>query len=109
MCKFKGNWDTQVSQEISHRWYELTNDISKRPSVQINRCVLTNVRQEDIKSGELHRFADASKTAYGGVVYLRMVKKGSAVTQLIASKSKLVLMKGDTIPRLELMASHKHQ
>ena len=39
VCKLKVNRDAQVSQEISHKWHELTNDISQKPLVHINRCI----------------------------------------------------------------------
>ena len=80
----------KVSETRLYRWYELINDISKKSAVQINRYVLTNVHQEDITLIELHRYADASRIAHGGVVYLIFTQKGSAnrQTQLIASKSK---------------------
>ena len=72
ICKLKANWDAQLSKEIRDRWYELKIDISKEPSLEINRLVLTDITQENIKSLSLHGFADASQIAYGGVVYLRI-------------------------------------
>ena len=86
ICKLKANWDAQLSKEIRDRWHELKIDISKEPSLEINRLVLTDITQENIKSLSLHGFADASQIAYGGVVYLRIETELSTFTKLLASK-----------------------
>lgn len=55
---------------------------------------------------ELHGFADASKFAYGAVVYLRIVDGNKVFVSLIQAKTKVAPMKPLlTIPRLELCAA----
>ena len=52
---------------------------------------------------ELHGFYDASKHAYAGVGYLRMIDSdGSVHFSLVTSKTKVAPIKCLTIPRLEL-------
>ena len=105
ICNLKVNWDAPLSREMSDRWHELVNDISVEPWVAINRSVTTTTPRASIKSINHHVFSDASQIAYGGVVYLIIETDDSSHTELIASKSKLAPLKGETIPRLELMAA----
>ena len=57
----------------------------------------------NITSAQLHGFSDASEKAYSGVVYLRLEDSNGAVyTSLIISKTRVALIKRQTIPRLEL-------
>ena len=57
-------------------------------------------------SFELHGFSDASSQAYGAVVYLRTVyKDGSTSSIIVASKTRMVPVRAQTIPRLELLAA----
>ena len=53
---------------------------------------------------DLHGFADASKGAYAAVVYIK-VSGETAPARLLASKTRVALMKAQTIPRLELCAA----
>ncbi|GFX82967.1 integrase catalytic domain-containing protein [Trichonephila clavipes] len=51
-------------------------------------------------------YADASKSAYGAVMYMHSVKEdGTTTTKLISSKSRVAPIKVISIPRLELSAS----
>ena len=53
---------------------------------------------------ELHGFSDASKIAYAAVIYMRsLYESGNVEVKLVASKSKVAPLKGQTIPRLELL------
>ena len=56
---------------------------------------------------ELHRFGDASFSAYGCCVYLKYVKRsGNIMVSLIAAKSRVAPLKSkQSIPRLELLGS----
>ncbi|XP_055938082.1 uncharacterized protein LOC129968253 [Argiope bruennichi] len=70
--------------------------------MQIPRCILT----DSLKEVELHDFADASKDAYGAVIYLRSVTILNHVkVSLLWSKSKVAPFKVVTILRLELCAA----
>jgi len=55
---------------------------------------------------QLHGFSDASATAYGACLYLRVLDtNGKCITNLICSKSRVVPLKTVSIPRLELLAT----
>ena len=98
-------WDAHLSKEISDRWYELVSDIWMEPSVAIKRSVLSDIPSPSIKSINLHGFSEASQIAYGGRVYLLIKTDESSHTELLASKSTLAPLKGETIPWLELMVA----
>ena len=55
---------------------------------------------------QLHGFSDASKRAYGAVVYIRSVyEDGHIDVRLISSKTKVAPIKQQSIPRLELLGA----
>ena len=56
-------------------------------------------------STELHGFSDASSYAYAAVVYLRVELESSVKSVLVALKTRVVLLSGQTIPRLELLGA----
>ena len=49
--------------------------------------------------------ADASKNAYGGTVYIRIKTNKGVTTKIVTSKTRIGPLKGETIPRLELLAA----
>ena len=52
---------------------------------------------------QLHSYCDASQAAYGAVVNLRLLHEDSTVSvSLVTTKTKVTLLNGSTIPRLEL-------
>ena len=54
---------------------------------------------------ELHVFADASQTAYAAVIYLKSIdRNGEVHMSLLIARKKIAPLKGETIPRLELIA-----
>ena len=51
---------------------------------------------------KLHGFADASELAYGAVKYLHSIKDNEVFVTVQLAKSKIALLKGYRISRLEL-------
>ena len=68
---------------------------------RLPRCLYPQLSEvEDI---QLHGFSDASKAAYGGVVYLRARYTEIQVTvTLVAARTRVAPIKQQTVPRLEL-------
>ena len=63
--------------------------------IEIDRSV-SNADNDEISSIELHGIADESSFSYGATVYLRIRQKsGHISSSLIASNSRLALLKGD--------------
>ena len=52
---------------------------------------------------ETHTFCDASAKAYAAVVFMRSESRGEGKISLLASKSRVPLLKMRSIPRLELL------
>jgi len=74
--------------------------------VQLKRHYYLGLSSEDLRSIQLHGFADASEKAYGAVVYLRLeTTSGIVFTQLVSSKTRVAPTNGETIPRLELLGA----
>ena len=53
----------------------------------------------------LHGFSDASSYAYAASVYLRIELQSGVRTVLVASKTRVAPLGGQTIPRLELLGA----
>ena len=53
---------------------------------------------------KLHGFEDASEKAYGAVVYIRIATRNKVVSNVIAAKSRVSPLVGETIPRFELLS-----
>ena len=61
-----------------------------------------------VASGEItdiHLFADASAHAYAAVIYGRSLVGGNFVSEILFAKSRLVPVKGLSIPRSELLGT----
>ena len=73
--------------------------------LQIQRCYFKST--EKSMKIQLHGFSDASKIAYAAVIYMRsLYESGNIEVRLVASKSKVAPLKGQTIPRLELLGAN---
>ncbi|KAL1130802.1 hypothetical protein AAG570_012043 [Ranatra chinensis] len=75
------DWDTPLSEVLRDRWLEFLGTF------------------------ELHGFSDASKIAYGAVVYLTCRTDNTSTVSLLASKTRVAPLKVQTIPRLELLGA----
>ena len=79
-------------------------DLSSLQPIRIPRCYFAISNNPLVF--ELHGFSDASCKAYAAVVYLRTVYVyGGCDIQLVASKTRVVPVKKQSIPRLELLGA----
>ncbi|XP_058465271.1 uncharacterized protein LOC131438898 [Malaya genurostris] len=93
------DWDQELPAELLDKWKQFRQQLTAVNQIQKPRCVV-NDRASTL---ELHGFSDASKRAYGAVVYIRCItKEGTINVSLVASKSRVAPLKPTTIPRLEL-------
>ena len=90
---------------FSQQWNEWLQDLEKLSDFKVQRCVKP-VNFGEIKSAQLHHFADASERGYGTVSYLRLENvDGDVHCSFIIGKSRVAPLKQTTIPRLELTAA----
>lgn len=99
------HWDNELLEELQEpwrRWLEGLPYLAKHP---IPRYL--GEKGKEVYSIQLHGFADASFSAYGGVIYCRYFHKDLSVTvSLVSSRMRIVpKKKRPTIPRLELCAA----
>ena len=95
------DWDDQVPPEHLKLHKQWRTQLPQLSAKQIPRCYSTP--SYNIKHRELHGFADASKGAYGAVLYCRTTYHEHPPTvTLITAKTKVAKLDPPTIPRLEL-------
>lgn len=97
------SWDAVLPSNIVNEWRDNHLKLSDLNLLVINRSLIGDGEIADI---QLHGFSDASATAYGACLYLRVLNtNGKCITNLICSKSRVAPLKTVSIPRLELLAA----
>ena len=103
-CKDKLGWDDPIPEDKSVMWKAWLDDLNQVKSVVLPRC-LYDGSEGEVLSCQLHGFGDASMKAHCAVIYLVCeTTKGIHVT-LLCSKTRVALLKGLSIPRLELLSA----
>ncbi|GFX13456.1 integrase catalytic domain-containing protein [Trichonephila clavipes] len=98
-------WDSELPPKLRHKWQQWSSEAEGLTEIKIPRFYLGNIDQE-ISKCEIHCFSDASKSAYGTILYLRFVTCNNEIeTSFIFSKSRVAPLKSLTLPRLELTAA----
>ncbi|GBM67662.1 hypothetical protein AVEN_226030-1 [Araneus ventricosus] len=99
------DWDSELPPKLRHKWQQWSSEAEDLTEIRIPRYYLGELDQE-ISIFEIHCFSDASKTAYGTILYLRFVTRNNEIeTSFICSKSRVAPLKSLTLPRLELTAA----
>ena len=100
----KVDWDDIISQEhqdIHSTWRE---ELPLLNNIRLPRCYFGKEKPSTI---QLHGFSDASKEAYGAVVYLRATYPTRQPTiELVIAKSKVAPVATRSIPQLELCGAN---
>ena len=91
-------WDEPLDKEHRDTWQWIAEQLQDTTDILLQRCYLTPVSDTTKK---LHVFCDASKKAYGAVIYTCQGDQ----TSFVMAKTRVVPMKNHTLPRLELMAA----
>ena len=92
------DWDDKLDDKDKETWKKMTQDIHKLSSIQIPRFIGNGKSQ-------LLCFCDSSNKAYPTAIYLRVVRDGKVIVNLLFLKSKNAPKNKLLIPRLELMST----
>ena len=105
LCKLQLGWDKKIPENLTLQWNDWLKDLERLTDFSIRRCCKPPGFGE-IRSAQLHHFADASECGYGTVSYLRLENhEGTIHCSYINGKSCVAPLKQITIPRLELTAA----
>jgi hypothetical protein len=96
-------WDEELSIEKRMSWNQIFTQLKDIPNISIPRFTGISEKIGEVKN-ILHCFCDASKRAYAVCIYLIIETSTGYSSNLIFSKARLAPKKGQTIPRMELMA-----
>lgn len=95
-------WDSSLKKtKYVKIWHEFYAQLHILSGFRIPRWLGTNTQAKI----QLHGFSDASKKAYGCVIYVRTMRDNCINTVLLVAKSKVAPINPPTIPRLELEAA----
>ena len=104
MCVDKINWDHPLESSTLSNWKKLLKELETLSEIRISRYYLIPLKK--IVTVQLHGFSDASTRAYAAVVYLRCVYSDGVVdVYLVISKTRVAPIKGQSVPRLELLGA----
>ncbi|XP_035231346.1 uncharacterized protein LOC118203190 [Stegodyphus dumicola] len=96
----KTGWNTNIPEDLGKEFYSWIDDLSLLSSIRIPRALDVNGNE----SLSLHTYCDASKQAYGCVIYLRKETSENVSVYFLLAKSRVSLLRKMTIKRLELLS-----
>ncbi len=105
LWQLKVSWDELLPDDIVTEWKAWTSQLPSLTSQAIPRKY--SPCPELVIHTALHGFSNASKDAYGAVVYVRQLDRdGRITTSLVISKARVAPLKSLTIPRAELAGAY---
>ena len=104
LCVAKVNWDDHLEGPVFVDWNKLGSELEALTGICVCTQYIDPSRQP--VTCQLHGFCDASTHAYAAIVYLRFFyTDGTVEVKFFASKTRFAPIKGQTIPRLELLGA----
>lgn len=104
LCEAKLRWDEGISGELLQRWETLKSSMLDMKPIAMARCYFQCMDGHSTNCN-LIGFYDASFQVYAAVVYLMMKRESVHRISLVASKTRVAPLQGQTIPRLELISA----
>jgi len=84
-------------------WKLILNKIAFSDTISIPRCYFLPDRPNKV---QIHGFSNVSQLAYAAVILVKSIyPNGDVEKRLVTSKTKIALIKIQTIPRLELLGA----
>ena len=103
LCVAGIDWDEELQGEYRLRYYSLVSELDQIHKISLSRCYF---QDKKVNSVQLHGFSDASEIAFASVIYLRIeYVDGEVELKFVSSKARVSPIKGQSIPRLELMGA----
>ena len=94
-------WDSAVPEDLAEQHSKWREQLPLLALKKMTRCY--SIPELPCITQELHGFSDASKKAYGAVVYLRSTyQHHPPVVSLVTAKTKVAKLEPPSVPRLEL-------
>ena len=106
ICKLNINWDDSIG-ELLVEWKKICENLKRCEEIVIQRYFIYNL-SDPVKEIYLHRFSDASQSAYAACIYLESVTQlGNVTVKFVTAESRVIpIKKSFTIPRLELLGNY---
>lgn len=96
------SWDADPPEDIKQIWSRYTEELPFIQNLRIPRYLSVS----EIKSCEIHGFADSSQRGFAGVVFLRVIDMDDNIKVFfVLSKARVAPIKVVSLPRLELCAA----
>lgn len=105
LWELKVKWDTVLSEELQRKWEDLMDNLKDIKHIEIPRFMGVAGKVGNT-TYELHGFSDASKYAYGTVIYLTAENGNRRNSAFVMAKSKVTPKEEREklrMPRLELL------
>lgn len=104
LCVERLDWYVELQENHQRLWKNFVSGLIQLNGMRVPRCYFTSFSTPtDI---QIHAFSDASKKAHAAAVYLHSeYDDGTVEVELLSSKTRLVPIKQQTIPRLELLGA----
>ncbi|GFT42628.1 uncharacterized protein TNCV_2165301 [Trichonephila clavipes] len=100
--KLSTSWDEELTGELRKELVQWFQELKYLSDIQIHWYI--QMSHKTLSNCVIHTFVDGSKDAYGAVTFLRLEKDDQIEVFLLAEKSRVALLRGVTIPRMELLA-----
>ena len=105
LCNQDIQWDSEIGSVVKQDWRNWIAKLKHIEKLHARRCVKPD-NFGKVVNVSLHHFSDASELGYGQCSYIRMANETDRVhCSLLLGKSRVVLKKFISIPRLELNAA----
>lgn len=98
MCAMKMDWDQSLSGNLLQKWHQLVSSLQEKQTFVTPRCYVNGTIDGGVISFQLCGFCNASCMAYGAVVYLLIETSTGRQVRFVASKTRVVPLKSQTIP-----------
>ena len=103
-CRLGKGRDEPMDESNVVKWHKWLKELPMLEGYHVNRCFVPDFGE--IKTSELHHFADASQEGSGCVSYIRLVNHiGQVHCAFVTGEAIVAPIKTMTIPRLELQAA----